>query len=157
LEKIFWDLDGVLRDLIAVVGHDPQSYHEKIDGLTFVEYVSQNKELLVKAPVTEYFSVAKSDEQMVVITCQPLDWIPYTTLWLRKHLPDVGVIYVQNPLDKLDIIKRVDALLVEDYPDFPDNSRIVMIDRPYNQNATDCYDRIYTPAELNYFLYSMGH
>jgi hypothetical protein len=148
--KIFWDLDGVLRDLISVVGHNPQHYHEKIDGLGFVEYVTKHKHLLVSAPTTEYFSLVKG-KAITVITCQPLDWIPYTNEWLKNHLPKAKTIFCQHPLAKMEYMKD-GCLLIEDYPEFPDNSRIIMVDRPYNRNVEGCHARVYTPAELKYAL-----
>ena len=148
--KYLFDLDGVLRDLIRVVGHNPQEYNEEIDGLTFVEYVTKHKQLLITAPTTEYFKLVKG-KAITVITCQPLDWIPYTSEWLRNHLPKATTIFVQHPLAKLDYTKE-GCLLVEDYPFFPDNSRIVMVDRQYNRQAEGCYARVYTPAELEYAL-----
>ena len=152
--KIFWDLDGVLRNLIAAVGHNPQDYHEKIAGLTFVEYVTAHKKILITAPSTDYIRLVKG-KPITMITCQPLDWIPYTKEWIKNHLPKATTIFCQHPLAKMDYTKE-GCLLIEDYPDFPDNSRIVMIDAPYNQKAEGCYARVRTPDELAEILKKGG-
>jgi hypothetical protein len=152
--KFYWDLDGPLRDLLKQINHNPADYHEKVNELTVVEYVTAHKKMLVEAPVSEYFTLVEG-KAITVITCQPLDWIPYTKEWLRNNLPKAKTLFCQHPLEKMKYL-REGCLIIEDYPFFPDNSRVIMVDKPYNQEAAGCYARVHGPAELAEILRKKG-
>jgi hypothetical protein len=146
---MFFDLDGVLRDLVSACNYDPQTWDEPCHGMTLIGYVNHNLDLLVSATPTEYLPVVV-EKEITVLTCQPLNWIPYTKIWLSNHLPKATCIFCQHPMEKLDHLKNGDYL-IEDYPLFPNNKQIIMIDRPYNR-MVQAYKRIRTAGELKNVL-----
>lgn len=163
--KILFDLDGVQRDLSqGIAAHlgkpfRPVFWDENVtEGLGLCQYVSLYPEILINAPPTEFLPVyAEANPPGVILTCQPIQWIPYTSLWIKTHLPTVAnVVWCQHPFEKLEIAERLDALLVEDYPGFPDNSRIVMVDRPYNLGIRGCFGRVRSADDLRWLLYSVN-
>jgi hypothetical protein len=150
---IFWDLDGVLRDLTTGISahlgkpFDPQTWNEHVvDNLNLCDYIDRNLHILVEAPETEYYHLI-ADKEITILTVQPLHWLPYTRLWIKNHLPFAKVKWCEHPLEKMDYLKDGDVIL-EDYPNFPDNSKVIMVDRPYNRNVTGCFARVKNPAEL---------
>jgi hypothetical protein len=151
---IYFDLDCVLRDLISAigVGYNPQTWEECApDGTSIFEYINNHKYILFFALPLEYLAVANLFEYPRITTHQELDWIPYTKLWIKKYLPRARVTYVQHPFEKLDILGDNDVL-VEDYPYFPDNSKIIMVDRPYNMMTKGCLARVGNVDELGEIL-----
>jgi len=157
-ERIVFDLDGVLRSLTdgisAHVGckFDPQSWDDPVCSgrrriSSICEYVNRHPEILVTSPPPAYYPEL-AGERITVLTCQPIGWIPYTLEWIRKWLPGCPVKFVQHPEEKLDYCRTNNCLIVEDYPNFTDNSRVVMVDRPYNRMVTGCKARVRTSGEL---------
>ena len=147
--KIFWDLDGCLRSLTDACTYNPQSWDEPCHGMSLIDWVDQNLDLLVSATPTEYWHLVV-EKGITILTVQPLHWIPWTELWIKKHLPLADVKYCKKPLDKLEYLTN-GSLLVEDYPNFPDNSKIIMIDKVYN-HVIQSFKRVSTPQELEVIL-----
>jgi hypothetical protein len=133
----FFDLDGVLRDLVSACQYSPQSWDDPCHGLPVCEYINQHLELLASAPETEYCHLV-ADLPITILTVQPLHWIPYTRLWIKNHLPFANVKWCQHPLEKMGYLKEGDWL-IEDYPLYENNSQIIMIDRAYNRDVTGCW------------------
>ena len=153
--NLLYDLDGVLRWLTAVPRdwHEPASWDEPLpNGQSILEFFGEKLERLCYAPVTEYYSTMVKDrrQRMTILTHQPEEWIPYTDKWIHVYIPNAEVIYVNSFEEKMKYINE-ETLLVDDYPKFKDNSKIVIIDRPYNKNVKDCYIRIKSPEEFDTF------
>ena len=142
----FFDLDGCLRSLTEACNYSPQHWDDPCHGMPVCEYISRNLDVLLFAPETEYCHLV-ADKEITILTVQPLEWRPYTELWIETHLPFANIEYFENIIDKLGYLKEGDWL-IEDFPNFPDNSRIIMVDRAYNRGVTGCYERVRTPEEL---------
>lgn len=150
---IYFDLDGVIRNLCGIDRGNWQRWDDRIDGKTVVDYVNSDLSLLYQAPTTEYYPVICELQRINIITCQPESWRPYTMAWISIHNErgNISVQFVSHADEKLALLNEGD-LLVEDYPLFEDYSKIVLIDYPYNQNVKGEVARIKTPDELRRFL-----
>lgn len=148
-KKIYFDLDGVLRSLAAVVfGFNPPAWDWEKDNKDLVSIINEDLSLLVSAPKTKYLGVAEKMDDLTILTCQPDKWKPYTEEWIHNNLPgDVNLIYAKSFNEKLKYLKNGE-ILIEDFPFFSDYSKIAIIDYPYNQNVVNCLMRIREPGEL---------
>jgi len=171
---LFWDIDGVLRDLYSsVFGYEPDDWNEKINNLNLVEYVSQNKDILLNAKTDKYYNVlikAKklSNIENVILSSQPLDWIKFTKEWLKNHnLNDIKVEFVQTAEEKLKKLEKeilnkewLSVYLIDDYPfDFKADEIlrffVILIDKKYNK-LTKTYHRIKSAKKLENFIYKLN-
>lgn len=154
---IYWDIDGVVRNLTASFLEEPQEWYQRTNaGKTVVETVDEDLELLVAASPTEYYKVAKQFDSIVFITSQKESWRPYTDKWVKHYFKDKAKVhYVNKPSEKMAFL-NIGDYLVEDYPLFEDNSKIILIDKKYNSNVVDCYKRIKSPEQLDIVLARIG-
>ncbi|HPO91345.1 MAG TPA: hypothetical protein PLJ44_09580 [Victivallales bacterium] len=154
MKSIFWDLDGVLRDLSgSVFKNKPNSWNYKENNENIFDKVRKDYSILINAKPTPYLKIALSFPFIKILTCQPDDWKPFTEKWVEKHLSRIAyeIIYTLNQEQKLTIIKSFDAYLIDDCPQFSDYSRIVLIDAPYNRHIK-CKIRVKSPNELKTIL-----
>jgi hypothetical protein len=135
--SIFFDLDGVIRNICGIDRENWQNWDDLIDGQTVVEYINADLKLLYTAPVTKYYPLIESFPFVHIITCQPEHWRPYTMCWIQEHFEKnrFDVDFVLNASEKLSMLKEGDRI-VEDYPLFDDYSKVILIDYPYNRNVT---------------------
>jgi hypothetical protein len=142
---IFFDLDGVLRRLeLAAFGHEVNSWHAvNADGQDLIAIVNANPELCLAAPPSEYLSVVNENlESITLLTNQLPSWQPYTTFWIEQHLEiPTKTIYTTCITSKLHNL-GVHDILMEDFPGFPDYSKIALVTRPYNA-------KLHVPVRIN--------
>lgn len=160
--NIFFDLDGVLRNLYWKSG-EPDNYYDGVTGYkSFVDYINKNKDLLVDAPETEYLKVVLESriEELNILSIQPAGWIKYTDKWIKEHIREknkdlkVNVMYLFDFADKVEILNRVYKgvfVLVEDFPDLSCYDNVWLIDRKYNQDVKSSV-RIKGAEELKKWL-----
>ena len=150
---IYWDLHGVLADLSkAVFGFEPPHWDYKVSGENLLDIVETNLSLLEKCEQTEYTNLVKSLPFLFVISSQPVHWRSYSDEWLKKNFNPKKTFrqYVNKPQEKLALLKPQDRI-VEDYPFFEDYSQVILIDKPYNQNAP-AKIRVHSPEELREYV-----
>ena len=148
---IYFDLDGVIRDLHSCV--EPKQkfleWNSPIKGRNFLEYFDENLHLLVESRPTEYYEeIILWNDSIPIITSQPYGWRENTLIWIEKYLPKATVIFDS---EKLHLLKEGDYI-VEDYPNYNDYSKVILIDRPYNRCVRNPLLRIKKPIELRRFL-----
>lgn len=149
---IFFDLDGVARDLeLSIFGKRIDKWVNKVDGVDFYEWVENHPVVLTDSKPTEYYNVIQKISPCTFLSCQPENWRKYTDVWIEKHFPTSRIFYVSDSRDKLSLLKD-DDLLIEDYPFYDDYSKIVLLTYTYNSHIKDVYKRIDYPIELEYFL-----
>ncbi len=158
MSKVYWDLDGVLREFgTYVLGYEP-SYWDAInkDGKTVIELVNERPEICLECPESKYLPIVNEYlDKITIMTNQLPSWIPFTDKWLNNHIQiQYEVIYTKNPGDKLARLKEGD-ILVEDFPNFPCYDNIVLIDRTYNKHVSAPL-RISTISDLKKFISDMG-
>lgn len=137
MKSIFWDLDGVLRDICTpAFGGNPHNWNHKNEyGKHILDIIEEDLCILAYSPPTEYFEyIVDTFSPLYIVTNQKKHWKPFTWQWLHNNMLDkpFEVIY-HKPKDKLLFIE--DNILVEDYPLFEDYSNIILIDREYNKET----------------------
>lgn len=143
MKKLFIDIDGIVRDIhIPAMKKPAQVWAVKIKGVSFVDYVTKHiDEILPNCKKAEYYDVVKewiglaSYVNLEFLSCQPESWIPYTEKWLHEHFPGMPYQFVGTPEEKLGIVRKNNAWLIDDYPNFSDYSKVIIADKPYNQKS----------------------
>lgn len=146
---IFWDLDGVLRNL-GYRFHDdfPDTWDEKNkDGYDIYDWIAENPDDLKNAPELEYAMVARLCCPIHIVSCQPESWRPNTSKWIDAHFDHARIKYLNNPQDKLKYLEGGKRILIEDYPNFNSYDFIILVDRRYNRTVSNV-NRVHTCTEL---------
>jgi hypothetical protein len=153
---IYFDIDGVVRDLLTLMGANPQHWDFEHNGETLIQFYDRYLYRLRVAPVTEYYdTITQFTDNPTFITRCKESWRLPTHDWLSAHFATFRCIFVNEPEEKLNWLQEGD-FLVEDYPGFSDYSQIILIDTPYNQNVY-CERRVRTPAELWLYLADISY
>jgi hypothetical protein len=151
-DRIFWDLDGVLRNLVFKFGCYVDAWDQvNGSGKTVMEHVAEDMSILVDAPLDDYAGLAKEFDPIHIVSAQPDTWRPNTSKWLDKHFPGAKVKYLTDTQHKLRYLEAGTRILIEDYPNYPDYTSIILVDRPYNKD-TIAPHRVYSPEELRELL-----
>ncbi|MCK4259662.1 MAG: hypothetical protein KAX49_11830 [Halanaerobiales bacterium] len=155
--KIVFDLDGVLRDLTGTLVREcnvpyPQTWYWRYDSKKMQDYIKGDFTLLSRASPTEYLDVIKKYFNTIEIWSNQLkDWIEPTHQWLDKYIPSYEL-YILNSKGKYKrLSSEPNTILVEDYPNFPNYDKIILIDRLYNRK-TEAIWKIKYPRELDMLL-----
>jgi hypothetical protein len=159
---IYWDLDGVLRDIsTATFGfHVPTWHHKGDDGKGIIQRVNDNISLLVKAPKTEYADIVERayevlDEPLHILTVQPKRWQSYTRLWIMNNLSriDCEITIFAHANEKYEyFMADGNGILVEDHPCLPSYERIVLVRRPWNSSVNHAHKVINNVDEMHAFI-----
>ena len=150
---IFYDLDGVLRDLCGHIRPTSivRNWNDKINGIPLMDYVNDNLGVLTKSPKTEYFDEVFKQKTVSIISVQPKEWRAGTYKWIQKHFKghegELGVRYVDNGNEKLDIIGTYDYI-VEDSPNLKNYSKVILISYPYNAHIKGAAARVESKKDL---------
>ena len=150
---VYFDLDGVLRDLCGAAGIEPDKWNCKVGpyNQSFVEFFGDNPELLLTAKPTEYLHIAdfynKYISKITILTNQIESWRRLAVEWINIHFKGNApeVIFAKN---KLAYLSSEKDLLIEDDPNLSDYSQVMLIDRSYNRNITLPHRRIRSPRLL---------
>jgi hypothetical protein len=162
---IYFDLDEVLRNTNRMVfGHTNGRYNweQKVEGMTYVEYINKHLEILVDAPPTPYLKVVrKYFPQPRIATFQPAKWMPYTQKWLDRHIPNAIVYNFDSFAAKWhSVVVELGGILVEDSPRLPSYKGVAIIDFYYNRRLQPTHfpennkpmKRIHNYPELEKFI-----
>lgn len=163
---IWIDLDDVLRDLNSeVFGEEkPTDWNSKTkDGMTLMEKVNSDLDILIRCKPTKYFDTIinfckEHGNSISILSTQSKEWQENTNTWINRYIvpkiKTVEIIYSKDSEDKLTYLKEGDWL-VDDSPNFPDYSKIVLIAEFYNQHIkTDV--RVKNTKELEEVLVRLG-
>jgi len=159
--KIFFDLDGVLRDLSKVMGFEPESWNAKHPetGQSVMEILNGDLTLLRDAPPMPYLSrILEEFKEIKIATVQDLPWRPYTKEWIEKYIPRAEIIWFKDGEEKLEYCTGEHAgILVEDSPMLSDYVNVILIDHPYNRhirftNWGKVHVRVHNPDQLMHEL-----
>lgn len=153
---LYWDIDGVLRNLVGVVfPYEPQEWAEKCNGRSLNQVIDDDTRLLrIAEPFQEYLDVANSFMHIDILSAQPKPWRTWTCHWLAAYVTaDFDVKYVDKSRDKLNVLQPGD-IIIDDGPFYDDFSQVALIDRAYNRHI-DAPVRIASKDQLIEFLDGM--
>ena len=149
---IYFDIDGVLRDLSGEAFPDKPilKWEQQRDGNGIFGAIEGRPSLLHTAPPMEYMYTVRvlslRGVKITILSTQPDTWRRGTTRWLNRYLPHVPYIYTYHMEEKFDHVKEGDVL-IDDYPYFSSYDRVILVDRPYN-TETPAPIRVFSPVVL---------
>lgn len=149
-KRIFFDLDGVLRNLHKIVwGFEPLEYDSRINGKTLIDIVDNDLQILERAEPTELVPIVQKMTEVKIITNQPPHWRPYTMRWLNKYFfnNSLGIMYADVDGKKEFIRRYEDVILIDDHPELAGIERVITYDRMYNRDKV-AWIRLRKPQEL---------
>jgi phosphoglycolate phosphatase-like HAD superfamily hydrolase len=144
VNKIVFDVDGVLRNLYPVVRRkfglwSPNNYFDwDKKGINIYDLVKKDYNILVEAKPTRYIKFIQElheKEAIELWSWQPDDWIPYTRKWLGKYFNKWLPLWLKPDEKFKQLLKEPNTYLVEDNPNFPNYDRVILIDQKYNRNV----------------------
>lgn len=147
--NIYWDLDGVLRDLcVQVFGKHADSWDQlSEDGRSLMDVIDDDLTLLFTAPELEYANIAREFAPLHILTVQPDHWRKQTGDWVDKHFYGAKLKFLNKAEDKLKFLESGTRVLIEDYPKFTSYNNIILVDRPYNRCVKNV-QRVTSPLGL---------
>ena len=147
--NIFWDLDGVLRNLTYKFHDGDIDSWQKVNGSgkTVIEHVEEDLNVLRTAPECEYMEVARQFDPIHIVSAQPDHWRKHTSVWIDEHIPDARIKYLLDTHHKLRYLDAGNRVLVEDCPLYASYRDIILVDRPYNRGI-EVPRRVGNPEEL---------
>ena len=141
--KIAFDVDGVVRGLMQYLKDKygvptPNDYSWTFKGKNIYDIAKdENFDICLLAPTTEYYEYIKRNfgENIEFWTHQPDDWQPNSIQWLSDKFGSFKVNFLDTKQKREKLDMQEDYILVEDNPNFSSYDRIILIDRPWNQDA----------------------
>jgi hypothetical protein len=168
IPTIWWDLDGVLREIDKV---GPNADYNKMEQHDYYykqwdevkKWLDDIPDRLLELPPTEYCNTVfryynRRAQKMRIITCQPNNWRHFAIKWIHQRTDKAMIYFTDTPKGKIEVMKDNTAnwVLIEDYPYFDSYDNIILIDRPYNQNVK-CDIRVHSPQELIAIVEDIEH
>lgn len=155
---LYVDLDGVLRDLEwFVFGKRVSDWMEPVGDSDeeFYSYVNKNLNILVDACPAKHFQVFydffnKTGHTLNILTHQPETWRKSAEDWVNTYLYGINykLVFVNESKEKIDIIYRDGAVLIDDHPRLNGEVRVILFDKLYNKPIMDSQVRISKDDEL---------
>lgn len=158
--KVFFDLDGVLRDLEkSVFGYRVPHWDTPVDGMAFFDFIEyKGLQIVDQALPTKFYRTVHSwftrhpEHALVILTHQPEHWKKYTERWVKEHFGNIrySLCYVDKMMGKLKYLD--DAILIDDYPGFAGNPNVIMVSKTYNKYDAAPHLRISKAAHMEHVL-----
>lgn len=159
--KLYFDLDGVLRDLEkSVFGYRVSHWDQPAkNGMEFFQWVEyQGLQVVDNAGPTKFlktvleFYTTGMHKPFKILTHQPESWKPYTEAWINKYLgmAHPEIIYVKSMKDKMAYIN--DAVLIDDYPGFAGHPNVIIVNKTYNNHTDTKHLRISHVKQMRHVL-----
>jgi len=139
-EMIYFDIDGVIRNLDVTFEDDFSTWESFTDKHMHMIYDNPKKHL-EDAPVflqmKAFIDTFHDTFPIVFLTCSDISLRIYTERFIQKHFPFAYIEFFDKPEDKLKHISEED-FLVDDYPYYSDD-RVILVEREYNKKFADNY------------------
>lgn len=157
---IYWDVDGVLRNLTGLVwGEDPEHWDTlSPSNEDIFDILKKHPEYYLDAKAFKNVQVAKDYEahhgSITFLTHQKSEKAQkYTSLWLASHFKNFNINFVDSMLDKESYLEH--GFLIDDCPLFKDYSKIILVHHRYNKHI-QAPMRVFTWRDLETCLLKLG-
>lgn len=153
--KLVSDLDGTIRDIHSLI---QKRYNFIIKhwsyihgGKDFWDMVKEYPEVWADALPTKYYNIIKQYEPITFWTVQREENKEATIKWLDKYFTKYKIRFFKDFEHKEKAVYKNNVVLIDDFPNFSNYEKIILIDTNYNKN-TKAKIRIKTPEKLQEYL-----
>jgi len=132
--KVYFDVDGVLRDMIGYfLGTPDDDWDARVDGKNLYEKLEEDFSVLERMPPMDYVPVVRQfTDRPDIITAQIEEEArEATTRWVLKHFRDANIIFVGNSEEKNSLLSENDRIF-DDHPRFPWSPKLIIAGHGYN-------------------------
>jgi len=145
--RVYFDVDGVLRDIVKYFGTSGNSWDEMVNGMTIYEAITKDFSCLDKMEDMQFVpTVQKFSKSPHILTCQlEPEAKMYTAMWLSRRFALPQVKFVNSSAEKATLLNPDDRIF-DDHPKFPESNKLIIVGHLYNNSKPGF--RINTIAEL---------
>jgi len=145
--RVYFDVDGVLRDLTSYFNLSDNEWDEKINGKSIMDVISSDFSCLEKMPETAYLKIVQQFTHAPhIITTQIEQPAKHATAkWLAKRFVLPQVKFTESSVEKAALLNEDDRIF-DDHPKFPESNKLIIIGHGYNRTKPGF--RINTVADL---------
>jgi hypothetical protein len=133
--KVYFDVDGVLRDIVGYFGTPDDDWGVKVDGKTIYEKITEDFSCLEKMPAMDFLKTVKkfTDTPNIISTQIEDEAREYTKKWLLKYFKGANMIFVGEGSSKeKDVILKANDRIFDDHPKFPSSNKLIIVGHGYN-------------------------
>jgi len=151
--KVFFDVDGVLRDIVGYFGTSDDSWDVKVDGKTICEKITEDFSVLADMPPMDFVKVVKdfTHTPFIMSSQQEPEAQKFTNLWLKKYFGAASGVYVtEGSYRTKDSLLKENDRIFDDHPKFPESNKLIIVSHGYNEHKQGL--RVNTPFEMEAVL-----
>jgi hypothetical protein len=145
--KVYFDVDGVLRDMTSYFGLSDDLWDQKKDGQSVYDLITSDFSSLEKMKPLPYLKTVKAFTRVPNIMTRQIEPESqyFTGQWLLKYFDKFRVIYVEDKNTKINYLRDNDRLF-DDHPNFLRTNKLITVGHGYNKNRPTF--RVESPAEM---------
>lgn len=147
--KVYFDVDGVLRNITGYFGVPDNDWDIQVDGKTIYDMILADFSCLEKMKSTEYVPVVQKFTKSPYIISTQIEQPAKvaTAKWLadRFALPQATFVGEGSSAEKVKLLAEDDRIF-DDHPKFPESNKLIIVGHGYNRNKPGF--RVNTVAEM---------
>jgi len=151
--KVYFDVDGVLRDVNTYFGISDEDWDAKVNGKTIYEIVVSDFSCLENMRPTDFVPIVqKFTKHPYILSAQiEPEAKEATTKWLYKHFKNLYITYVGKGVYKeKEAVMHENDRIFDDHPQFPESNKLIILGHGYNGHKSGF--RVNTPDEMEAVL-----
>ena len=151
--KVYFDVDGVLRDVIGYFGVPDDDWDVKVDDKTIFQEIGKDFACLEKMPPTDFVPVVQKFTKMPYISSTQIESEAKeaTTKWIKNYFKNAYLTYVGKGGSKeKEAVMNENDRIFDDHPQFPESNKLIILGHGYNEHKSGF--RVNTPDEMEAVL-----
>ena len=151
--KVYFDVDGVLRDIVKYLGTTDNEWDVRVNGKSIMDIITADFSCLKKMPDTQFVPVVRAFTQEPNICSSQIEPLAqkYTTEWLQERFRNPQITYVgKGSYSEKEAVLNENDRIFDDHPKFPENNKLIVVGHGYNAQKKGF--RVETPDEMEAVL-----
>jgi len=147
--RVYFDVDGVLRDIVAYYDTDDDSWGSLVAGKSIYELITEDFSQLEEMPDTVFVPSVQqfTDSPYILSTQIELPAQDATMRWLARRFASPHAIFVgEGSYNSKNMILEKNDRIFDDHPKFPESNKLIIVGHGYNKDKPGF--RVDTVAEM---------